>query len=205
VSEYENGDGAQTRPFNLKMPAWPVALVVLVVIGCGGSGVSGGLSSPVLESMPAFQREILKDGEVTFPELERAFFSFLRCVDEAGPWQASGSIRPSGEADITVQWGAHEPSSVDDQLLDEAQSRCGDEYFMLVHGYYEPPAPDDEDIYSGRLSRQIFECMLERDVHLPHVPESQEQWLATVDELDTVGQMAFRECEQQTLMESRGS
>jgi hypothetical protein len=164
------------------------------LIGCGGSEesldlgsatpsamvISQGELASIVEQTSAYQRDLLADGLLTFPEYEGAIFEAVRCEEAAGfvilAYPESGKPgRPGPEltARGEYQYVQSAPETADRSILGPALQKCENEYVDIVRRLWaQHTAPSIQEMQQARDA--IAECLAAHSVPAPVHPSGQE-------------------------------
>lgn len=112
-----------------------------------------------LGGLSEFQQQIFEDGEVSFPEYERAFFQLVSCINDTGI-EAEG---PNLEDDGTLSFVTATPAGMSDEELVSLVGNCEDEYTSAVElGFADSVAPSEEEEFT--FYADVVSCVIESGV-----------------------------------------
>lgn len=183
----------------MKLTLLPLAALVAVLSGCGsGSGKAPDDAKPTapafsaftfdasrLNAAPdlsAFQRSILEDGVLTFPEYEQATLAFLSCVEDGGvivrhveadQYKEGPELTSRGQYRFSLYLPNREgkPAAVDE--MRGLENRCGTEFTAVIQQLWaEHIAPSEKELAAAREALAV--CLREQGLDIPEPPSSED-------------------------------
>lgn len=195
------------------LPGRRVAVAVLGGLLVAGGGLAAARSAPeeaadddrtlIAEALAAplpaepgpdqggeeFQREVFRDGVVTFDEYERAVLEEIRCIEREG-FAVEGPYRypegpmivfaPGADPSIRVDWAAVVPDEAsEERRLDQVMLRCEMQWrYRIERVWLGKHAPSEAEV--DAWLQRLADCAREHglSVSLPPTPDEQVQAIA---------------------------
>lgn len=138
--------------------AFSIGLLGLTAVGCSSKEpTKSALDIQALANQTtAFQRDILKDGTVTYSEYEKAILAQRDCVQAAGA--KAGNLTKTGNNELTFSYEVIASSKDEVDRINQASEKCLTEYFSevaKVWAYQQLLSPQDRD----KERPEVIQCL----------------------------------------------
>ncbi len=172
-----------------------VLLAGLALAACAGETPESPLPADLaraLESTSEFQREILKDGNVTHEEYERAVYATVQCMRDGGI-RISQEPYETWRGQLDFAWETR--NEEEDALSARVHEECRAEHNDLVSiQYFYQVRPTEKERAEARIA--LIECLRSAGVQLSSDPTGEE-----FRALATTANASFRTCRAEVVEE----